>query len=143
MSADGRTITTMAIDECGREPSLLARSYPNLVTLAVVDPVLPRNAICPADLEVSPVHTTLSAPLGNRLLVEASSGKPVAYFDASHFARLTVLPSGCDLGDGLPAGANFSPVEYKVGETPRLYLRWFDFDLGTFRCDPDDGERRL
>jgi hypothetical protein len=117
VSANGRTITTMAIDECGREPTLLARSYPNRVTLAVVGPVLPRNAICPANLEVSPVHTTLSAPLGNRLLVEASSGKPVASFDASHFARLTVLPSGCRLGAGLPAGANFSPVKYKVGET--------------------------
>ena len=47
VSADGRTITTMAIDECGREPSLLARSYPNRVSLAVVGPVLPRNTICP------------------------------------------------------------------------------------------------
>ncbi len=107
LSADGRTITTDAQVECGHDPSLRARSYPNRVTLALVAPLVAQpNEFCLFDFgqEVLSVQTKLPAPLGRRKLVQASSGNAISYFDARLLARLTVLPPGCVLGGDSPSG---------------------------------------
>ena len=112
VSADGRTITTDALVECGHDPTLRSRSYPNRVTLVLVAPVVAQpNEYCFADFgqEDLSVQTTLLAPLGRRRLVQASSGKAIPYFDATRFARLTVLPPGCRLSSGDPEGGYFGP----------------------------------
>jgi hypothetical protein len=105
VTADGRTIVTVASGECGHDPSLQAHPYPSRVTLALVAPVSAQpNEVCPIDLVVLTVSARLPTPLGRRKLVQASSGQPIPYFDASRFARLTVLPSGCRLDNDFPGG---------------------------------------
>ena len=90
VSADGRTITAWAGVDCGHAQLLRARSHSNRVTLSLVWPVVSPSTLCLLDLIAETVSTRLPAPLGDRRLVQASSGKPIPYFDASQFARLTV-----------------------------------------------------
>ncbi len=104
ISADGRTMTAWAGVDCGHAQRLRAHSYSNRVTLTLVTPVVPPTTLCLLDLMAETVSTRLPAPLGERRLVQASSGKPIPYFDASQFARLTVLPPGCVLAGDFPAG---------------------------------------
>jgi hypothetical protein len=111
VSTGGRTITTLAAFTCFHNPTLRARSYANRVTLTLVVPILAQsNEFCSFDFgrQVLDVHTTLPAPLRRRRLVQASSGKPIPYFDANRFARLTVLPRGCRLSGGTPEGGYLS-----------------------------------
>jgi hypothetical protein len=118
VSADGRTVTAWGGVSCGHPQSLRARSYPNRVTLTWVTPVVPPSTLCLLDLAAETVSTRLPAPLGKRRLVQASSGKPIPSFDASRFARFTVLPPGCHLEGDAPAGEPHNP-----GDTRDCFYR--------------------
>jgi hypothetical protein len=75
----------------GRDPRLVARSYPSEVTLVWVNP----DTNCNAETLRRPVvRITLAEPLGDRLLVQSSGGGRIPYFDQRDLARVTVLPAG-------------------------------------------------
>lgn len=76
LSSDGRVITARGVIACGHRPLLIARSYPNRVTLTWVNPgtACDAEAIMPITVSVS-----LPSPLGTRQLVQASTGKPIRY----------------------------------------------------------------
>jgi hypothetical protein len=103
---------------CGHLPLLVARSYPRKVTLKWVNPDTNCNAEA---VRAVPVRIRLTAPLGNRALVQAVSGGPVRYFDERDLASLGALPAGYRLTSDLPSVSfpgNDQP--WVVGDT-RIY----------------------
>lgn len=101
VSADGRVITGIGSMACGHAPQLAGRSYPRKVTLIWVNP----DTNCHAEMIGSAVaRARLPSPLGNRALVQASSGAPVRYFGERDLARAGVLPAGFRLSSDLPFG---------------------------------------
>lgn len=77
ISPDGRVITVRAAKPCGHRPLLIARPYPHLVTLRLVN-----RDVGNCHVEAVPVisvSVTLPSPLGTRSLVQATTGKPIRY----------------------------------------------------------------
>lgn len=77
VSRNGRVITVRAAKPCGHRPLLLARSFPDRVTLRLVN-----RGVSNCHVEavgVISVTATLARPLGNRPLVQALNGKPIRY----------------------------------------------------------------
>jgi hypothetical protein len=101
VSAKGRVITGVGGMACGHDPRLVARSYPDKVTLVWVNPDTNCNA---ETLRSAVVRIRLPEPLGSRPLVQASGGSRIPYFDQRDFARVTVLPVGYRLSSEVPAG---------------------------------------
>ncbi len=101
VSAHGRVITAVGGKACGHDPRLVARSYPDKVTLVWVNPDTNCNA---ETARAVAVLTRLPEPLGNRPLVHASGSGRVPYFSQRDFARVTVLPAGYRLSSEVPAG---------------------------------------
>jgi hypothetical protein len=101
VSADGRVITGVGGMACGHDPRLVARSYPDKVTLIWDNPDTNCNA---ETLRSAVVRIKLTEPLDNRTLVQASGGGHIPYFDQRDFARVTVLPAGYRLSSEVPAG---------------------------------------
>jgi hypothetical protein len=101
VSADGRVLTGVGGKACGYDPKLVARLFPDKVTLTWLNP----HTNCDAETLLSAVvHTTLPDPLGDRPLVQASGGRQIPYFDERDLARVTVLPPGYRLRGDYPAG---------------------------------------
>jgi hypothetical protein len=101
VSANGRVITAVGGKTCGHDPRLVARSYPDKVTLVWVNPDTNCNA---ETARPSRVRIMLPEPLGNRLLVHASGSGRIPYFSQRDFVRVTVLPAGYRLSMEVPAG---------------------------------------
>jgi hypothetical protein len=101
VSSDGRIITGVSGMACGHVPRLVARSYPQKVTLIWVNPDTNCNA---ETLRSAVVRIGLAEPLSNRSLVQASGSGQIPYFDQSDLARVTALPAGFQLSSELPAG---------------------------------------
>ena len=76
LSRDGRVVTARGVIACGHRPLLVARTYPNRVTLTWVNPDTNCNAEAIKQVVVS---VTLSSPLGARKLVQASTGERIRY----------------------------------------------------------------
>jgi hypothetical protein len=77
LSSDGRVITAHGVIACGHRPLLIARSYPNRVTLTWVNP----DTHCHAEaIKRVTISVSLPFPLGTRQLVQASTGKPIRYY---------------------------------------------------------------
>jgi hypothetical protein len=76
VSDHGRVISARGVVACGHQPLLVAHSYPHRVTLTWINTDTSCNAEAIQPVWVS---TTLPKPLGARSLVQASSGKPIAY----------------------------------------------------------------
>jgi hypothetical protein len=124
VSQDGRVITGVGGIICGHRSLLVARSYPRKVTLKWVNPDTNCNAEA---VRAVPARARLSAPLGNRALVQVVSGPqvvsggPVRYFDERDLASLETLPAGYRLSSDLPSVSfpnNDQP--WVVGDT-RIY----------------------
>jgi hypothetical protein len=76
LSSDGRAITAQGVIACGHRPLLIARSYPNRVTLTWVNP----DTDCRAEaIKQVTISVSLPSRLGTRQLVQASTGKPIRY----------------------------------------------------------------
>lgn len=101
VSADGRVITAVGGQACGHEPRLVARSYPDKVTLVWVNPDTNCNV---ETARAVAVRITLPEALGARPLVHASGRGRIPYFSQRDFARVTVLPPGYRLSSEVPAG---------------------------------------
>jgi hypothetical protein len=71
ISASGRVLTARGVIACGHRPLLVARSYPDRVTLTWINPDTSCNAEAIKPVTVS---TSLPTPLGSRALVQASTG---------------------------------------------------------------------
>lgn len=77
VSPGGRVITVRAAKPCGHRPLLIARSYPDRVTLRLVNRDISN---CHAEaVGVITVSVTLPNPLGSRKLVQALTGKMIKY----------------------------------------------------------------
>jgi hypothetical protein len=77
VSAGGRVLTGRGPVACGHDPRLVARSYPDKVTLTWVSP----DTSCNGEvIRFAVVSVRLSAPLGSRALVQASGGAPIRCF---------------------------------------------------------------
>jgi hypothetical protein len=63
VSANGRVLTARGVIACGHRPLLVARSYPDRVTLTWINPDTSCNAETIRPVTVS---TSLPAPLGNQ-----------------------------------------------------------------------------
>ncbi len=100
VSADGKTITSFGVKECGRHPALVAGSFPRKVTLRWFNPDTNCNAE-PLGLAVG--RTILRAPLGGRNLVQADSGTAIPYFSERDLADVRALPHGFGLTSDLPS----------------------------------------
>ena len=77
LSTDGRVITVRAAKPCGQRPLLIARSNAWRVTLRLVN-----RDVSDCHVEavgVTAVSVTLPAPLGNRQLLQATTGKPISW----------------------------------------------------------------
>ena len=79
VSANGRVLTARGAIACGHRPLLVARSYPDRVTLTWVNPDTSCNAEAIKQVTVS---TSLPTPLGGRALVQASTGARISYREA-------------------------------------------------------------
>lgn len=79
ISANGRVLTARGAIACGHRPLLVARSYPDRVTLTWINPDTSCNAEAIKPVTVS---TSLPTPLGSRALVQASTGARVRYREA-------------------------------------------------------------
>jgi hypothetical protein len=97
-----RTIAVLTVQQCGGPSRLVARPYPRRVVLVLTAPNGAPDAVCPLDLVVLSVSTTLPEPLGARVLVNGTTGKKVPFFDDRSFAAITVLPRGYRCGPGEP-----------------------------------------
>jgi len=102
VSRNGRTITVLTVQQCGGPSKLVATSYQDRVALVVTAPTGAPDEVCPLDLQVLTISTTLPEPLGDRVLVNGITGKPVPYFDDRWFADITVLPQRYRCGAGEP-----------------------------------------
>jgi len=100
VSADGKTITSFGVKECGRHPVLVAGSFPRKVTLRWFNPDTKCNAE-PLGLAVSRIM--LCAPLGGRNLVQADAGTAIPYFSERDLVHVGVLPHEFGLTSDLPA----------------------------------------
>ena len=77
VSADGRVITVRAAKPCGHRPLLIARSYPQRVTLRLVNR---HTGDCHVEaVGVISISVTLPTSLGARHLVQATTGKRIRY----------------------------------------------------------------
>jgi hypothetical protein len=118
VSNNGRVSTGVGGMACGHDPRLVAHSDPRKVTLKWVNPDTNCNA---ETIRSAVVRIRLSAPLGNRALVQAVSRGPVRYFDERDLASLGTLPAGYRLRSDLPSVSfpnNDQP--WVVGDT-RIY----------------------
>jgi hypothetical protein len=79
ISANGRVLTARGAMACGHRPRLVARSYPDRVTLILINPDTSCNAEAIKQVAVS---TSLPTPLGARALVQASTGARIRYRQA-------------------------------------------------------------
>ena len=76
LSSDRRVITAQGVIACGHRPLLIARPYPNRVTLTWVNPDTHCHAEAIGQVTIS---VLLPSPLGTRQLVQPSTGKPIRY----------------------------------------------------------------
>ena len=76
ISANGRVLTARGAIACGRRPLLVARSYPDRVTLTWINPDTSCNSEAIKQVTVS---TSLPTPLGSRALVQASTGARISH----------------------------------------------------------------
>ena len=97
-----RTITVLTVQQCGGPSRLEASPYLGRVLLVITAPNGAPDQACPADLVILSVSTTLSEPLGARVLANGISGKTVPYFDDRSFATITVMPRDYRCGTGEP-----------------------------------------
>jgi len=79
ISANGRVLTARGAMACGHRPLLVARSYPDRVTLTWINPDTSCNAEA---IKTVAVSTSLADPLGSRALLQASTGARVRYHEA-------------------------------------------------------------
>jgi hypothetical protein len=123
VTGGGRTIIARVfLGGCSNLPHLVARSYPNRVTLVVRTATQAPDAVCPlmAELASWSLSATIAAPLGRRPLVQALSGKPIAYFDDRRLAGVGGLPHGFRFSGespGVPFDLLLAPLHPAVGET--------------------------
>ena len=82
LSPDGRVITVRAAKPCGHRPLLMVRSYPQRVTLRLVNRDVSKCHV--EAVGVIKVSVKLARPLGTRRLVQALNGKPIRYH-VGHF----------------------------------------------------------
>jgi hypothetical protein len=89
---------------CGHDPQLVARSYPRKVTLTWVSP----DTRCNAEvIRFAVVSVRLSAPLGNRALVQASGGGLVCIIDQRNLPRRgPIRPAALWIVPGCPGAAS-------------------------------------
>ena len=97
-----RTITVLTVQQCGGPSRLEASPYPGRVLLVITAPNGAPDQACPTDLVILSVSTTLSEPLGARVLANGISGKTVPYFDDRSLPTITVVPRDYRCGTGEP-----------------------------------------
>jgi len=143
VSADGRRITAIATGGgCTRDAHLSAveRADRVVLRLAGITPAVITGG-CTADLLVLTRATTLSAPLGRRRLLDATTGHRVRWFDGRRLAVPGWLPPGAAAPSDRPVGSGWdrsyafpghrhaAPVD--VTQTPTRLTR------PSYRPDPD------
>jgi hypothetical protein len=97
-----RTIAVLAVQQCGGPSRLVARPDPRRVVLVLTAPNGAPDGVCPTDLVIQTVSTTLPEPLGARALVNGITGKTLPHFDDRLFATIRVVPRGYRCGNGEP-----------------------------------------
>lgn len=108
VSADGRTITALGTEVCGRTQRLVARSYSDKVALILENPAhgCKDPGSEPGGLPI-PVSTHLPAPLGSRALIRVGSTKgTIPYFHGRDLASIPRLPFGLRFSSDAPANTS-------------------------------------
>ena len=93
VSSDGRTVAVSGVVGCDATDTLRAAEQPGRVTLTL-DYVHLANPPCSGIPGFAVYRARLQAPLGRRALVDAATGRPVPYFDASSLDKPGYLPPG-------------------------------------------------
>ena len=79
LGSDGRTLTVVATVAGCQRGELLTRESSTTVTLTLrLITHRPAGQVCPDFIKMAPVKATLTAPLGNRTVVDGTSGEHVA-----------------------------------------------------------------
>jgi hypothetical protein len=119
VSVDGRLITALGPVGCRHAARLVARSYPDKVSLIFRNPANNCDAEVP---HLVPASTRLPAPLGNRALVRVGATRgTIPYFSERDLASVRRLPFGLRLSSDGPADAYGSQGQPELGDT-RMYL---------------------
>jgi hypothetical protein len=117
VSADGRTITALGTEVCGRAQRLVARSYSDKVALIFENPThgCIDSGSEPSGLPI-PVSIHLPEPLGNRALIRVGSTRgTIPYFHGRDVASIDRLPFGLRLISDAPANTSG-----EIGDTRRF-----------------------
>jgi hypothetical protein len=119
VSADGRVITAIGPVACGHAPRLVARSFPDKVSLIFENP----DTKCNGEVIGSvPASAHLPAPLGNRALIRVGSTRgTIPYFNERDLASVRRLPFGLRLSSDEPAYVTGAQGQPEIGDT-RTYL---------------------
>ncbi|MER7844278.1 hypothetical protein ABTZ03_10080 [Kitasatospora sp. NPDC096077] len=93
-SADGRTLTLSIGWGCERQPELLVRELPDKVRVSIKHtvPATDPPGLCDPMGGYARITAHLKAPLGNKPLIDAVTGRPVVHFDGRNLALPTYLP---------------------------------------------------
>ncbi len=124
VSADGRQVTVTG--EGGgfvASLSLVAQETAKAVKLSLL--AVPARCPCTADLIVGPVHATLSAPLGDRRLVDAATGQTITLMSGTKLASVGWLPSGFQTtpADAIADAATTPPTSTPAQSAPPAWAR--------------------
>ena len=119
VSADGRKSTAVGPMACGHAPRLVARAYPDKVSLIFENP----DTSCNAEvLGAVPASARLPAPLGRRALVRVGSTRgTIPYFSERDLASIRRPPFGLRLSTDEPADVSGSQGQPEIGDT-RIYM---------------------
>ncbi len=119
VSADSRLITAIGPVACGHAPRLVARAYPDKVSLIFENP----DTNCNAEVIGSALASTeLPMPLGNRALVHVGSTRgTIPYFSERDLASIGRLPFGLRLSSDAPADVTGPQGQPEIGDT-RTYV---------------------
>ncbi|MFD9688944.1 hypothetical protein [Kitasatospora sp. NPDC059088] len=93
-SADGRTLTLSVGWGCESRPELVVRELPDKVRVSVrhTVPVTDPPGLCDPMGGYARITARLKAPLGDKPLIDAVTGRPVIHFDGRDLALPTYLP---------------------------------------------------
>jgi hypothetical protein len=106
VSADGRTITTATTwTGCETQPRLVAHESARGIAISLHrEDHATGNMVCD-DGSAQQVTTSLDSPLGSRMLSDAVTGHPIAFFDGRRLVNPRYLPTGYRQAKDLIFGA--------------------------------------
>jgi hypothetical protein len=102
LDPDGRTLQVPYSSGDCQNVKVTAVEFPDKVTVRVETRADRRKRVCSLILVIGTMPVRLDRPLGNRPVVDSTTGRTVIVQDRSKLRRPTYLPPGCRIDSGFP-----------------------------------------